>query len=111
MEAGGLCRDDGRLLSVMEVLVLFLDDFADADIGGKVGYAENKPAHPVRGGRDVIGLDQRLRRLYERLDLDAVAPACALFQVVEQLGNLANLFRPTSFGQHDPMEPIRRAEY
>src|SRR5215469_7464157 len=98
MEAGGLCRDDGRLLSVMEVLVLLLDDFADADIGGKVGYAENKPAHPVRGRRDVISLDQGLRRLYQRLDLDAIAPTRALFQVVEQLGNLPNLFGAARFG-------------
>ena len=44
VQAGGLGRDHHRLLGIVKVLVLVLDDFAHAEVGGEVRDAEDQPA-------------------------------------------------------------------
>ena len=42
-----------------------LDDLAHTEVGGEVGDAEDESAHPIGGSRDLISMDQGLRRLDE----------------------------------------------
>ena len=95
----------------MEVLVLVLDDLAHAEVGGEVGDAEDQPAHAIGGGCDLEGLDQRLRGLDQRLDLDLVLPSAALLEVVEQACDLNDFFRAARLGEHDAVEAVGRAQH
>src|SRR5262249_23325042 len=111
VQAGGLGRNHHRLFGVEEVDVLLLHHFTDAEGGGEVGDAEDQAGHAVRGGGDVIRLDQGLRNLNQRLDLHMRLPPGLLLQVVEQAGDVFDVIRPVHFGENDAVKFIGRAEH
>jgi hypothetical protein len=47
----------------MKVRLLALDDLTHAEVRGDIRDPEDQPCHPIRRRRDLIGFNQRLRRL------------------------------------------------
>ena len=106
-----LRRDRRRLLGVVEVAVLVVDHLPHAHRRAEVGDAEDQARHPRRRRRDLVRVDDRQRRLDQRLDLHVRRPAALLLQRVQQPRQVHDVVVRLRLRQDDAVELVRRAEH
>ena len=105
VDAGGARRDDRLHLRVVVDLELLFGQLLGADVAGEVGDAEDEPGHARRRGRDLVGLQARLGRLDEHLELDAPdLEAHVLLDLRQQAIGEAHVVRPVALGQHHDVD-------